>query len=478
MEQKEEMNKRTEAEEDPEKRITEWISAASEGRLEDLSGAHDGEATEDQEKEQLRKLIGELTDTPGEETGGVQSEADAGNMEGAPGKADVYEAGYAEPDEADVYEARYAEPGEAHVYEARYAEPGEAHTYEAGHGAWEEEGEEPPRKRILPWLLFAVLILCIAAAYAYITYIYQIDKAEQQARSDAIEKDANPYRVELARLRTELEARQKELTWTSDQAMIMVGFTLTSADDADYISELAETYEFSPVAVIDCTLADPEGVDGSDEGNADLSEITELIDLAAGLGWEIMLTASDFTEETNTVICVALSYMEENEIEESGIFLLRNDFATDENIAQLLADGFLGYTVFHSETPECGQTEDGSIYFEYYYAEQTADAITNKLSSMHQAEAAMIFCIDMEKVNDGTVRDSFVKNFLTRAKAYVDQYDDCVWATVAEVVEELSAITANEEQALAEYEAYLEETEERIAELEEIIAEIYAAYGE
>ncbi|MCC8151506.1 MAG: hypothetical protein LIO96_08655 [Lachnospiraceae bacterium] len=303
-----------------------------------------------------------------------------------------------------------------------------------------------------------VLAVVVVGAIAFMFYSDKTKKSEQTAAMQALQEEAKPYEEERESLETELADLEDGVFYASEEAKTMVGFAVSEVSDLTYMEELAETYDFPPVLVLDCVM--------------DLEDAEELID-AADADWEIMLYVSDFSEETNDSVLSVMDYMETAARGYTGVFFLRNDFSTDENIRLLKEDGFTGYTVYNSDSPDAGQMDDGTVYFDYSYLSTSGTSVGSRISAMYRNKAAMIYVLDMESINAGTLSKDYVTDLMDKLQEYAE-YDDCSFSTVADVVAELSQINAIEEKNQTDYEERAAEMEERIDELSDMIHEIYS----
>lgn len=314
------------------------------------------------------------------------------------------------------------------------------------------------RGRLIRNILFAVISILLAGGLAFMIYSDEQEQKEQAEAIQELQAEARPYEVELNNLQSELSSLEKNTGYTSDRAEIMVGFIASELSDIEYISDKAQAYGFSPVLVVDCTM--------------DISDIEEIVE-AADENWEIMLYVSSFSEESNESVLTVLSYLDSIEKDETGVFFLRNDYASDENIRLLADDGFIGYTLYHSSSPAAGQTGDGSVYFDYSYIRSDEGTIDDRLSVLYSNKASMLIVFDMDKINSGEISGSYITGVLDKIQNYASQ-ENCCFATVEEVVWELSEINMTEAELQAEYEEQAAEIQERMDELEEIISEIYS----
>jgi len=303
-------------------------------------------------------------------------------------------------------------------------------------------------------IIVSILLACVVAFVAY------RNNQKEKAQTDAIEalqEEAKPYEDELQALRSELDDLENSVAYVADEAGIMVGFVLSDVSDLSYIEDKAETYHFTPVLVFDCTM--------------ELSEIADFTE-AADENWEIMLYASTFSEERNDDVLSVLSYLETVGREQTGVFFLRTDYSSDENIQLLADDGFIGYTSYHSDTPLAGQTEDGLIYFDYSYLMASGSSVTSRLASLYSRKSTMIVTFDMASIDSGALSEEYVVSLMDTLQNYSES-GDCSFITTADAVQELSGVNAIESDNQAYYEERAAEIQEQIDDLEKTIAEIY-----
>lgn len=314
------------------------------------------------------------------------------------------------------------------------------------------------RGRLIRNILFAVISVILAGGLAFMIYSDEQEQKERAAAILELQAEARPYEVELNNLQSELSSLEKNTSYTSDRAEIMVGFIASEVLDIEYIRDKAQVYGFPPVLVVDCTM--------------DISDIEEIIE-AADENWEIMLYASPFSDDSNENVLAVLSYLEAVGRGDTGVFFLRNSDNSSQNVQMLVDDGFFGYTNYHSESPTAGQTEDGYVYFDYSLIQSTGTVVEDRLSVLCGNKSSMIVIFDMESIDSGAITETYVTEFMEELQNYTID-DACSFATVEEVVQELSEINMTEAQQQADYEEQAEEIQERIDELKEIISDIYS----
>ncbi len=302
------------------------------------------------------------------------------------------------------------------------------------------------------------VVLCVVLAGALVLLICAENQKEQarSAANQALQEEAAPYEIELRALKKELSDLESEVSYFSEEAKILVGFVASDASDLEYVAEKASAYGFSPVLVIDCTME---------------MDVVEDIVEAADESWEIMLYVPAFSEDTNEDVLAVMSYLEDEGVDHTGVFLLRSDYATESNIQMLKDDGFVGYTNY-SDSPASGQTEDGTVYFDYSYLRISGTNVTSRISAMYNNKASMMVAFDMGSIQEGSLTEAYVTELFDTLQSYAEE-EDCSFSTTADVVEELSEVNSIEAGNRVEYEKQAAEIQAQIDELEDTIDEIY-----
>ncbi len=307
--------------------------------------------------------------------------------------------------------------------------------------------------------IFMVLTIGLAAVCFWL-YCYDYVQQEQQraALERAIQK-ARPYEKELRELKKSLSEQENNIEYVSDQASIMVGFLVSDEGDIPYIEEKAEEYGFRPVIVVDCT---------SDMEN--ILACVEVLDPE----WEVMLYAPEFSSEIHEDVVSVKKTLQSFGRKDTGLFFLRNGYDTEPNLQLIAQSGFVGYTLYH-DSPISGQTEDGYVYFDYSYIRTDNTAISDRLSQCYSAKTSFLLTLDMKSIHSEALPEKTVTEILDQTQA-LSMQEDCSFATVDEVVSELSKINRKKAKKQKEYEEQIFAAEERMEELERMIDEIYSAW--
>ncbi len=314
---------------------------------------------------------------------------------------------------------------------------------------------------ILIKLLVVVLVIALVAFAVSTIRTEQQLAAERSAAWNQLERDTDVHKQQIQQLKLDLASAEVAATYVSDHASIMVGFLVSDASDFTYMQKKAEQFGFTPVLVVDCTMG--------------ASPIGTLLRTAPA-HWEIMLYAPLFSAEINQTVLSVRSYLLESGRKDTGIFFLRKGYDTQKNLELLLQDGFVGYTSFHN-SPTSGQNWDGSICFDYSNIKSDNTSVTERLSLCYTNKASMIYTLSMSSIRSQDLSDQRVDEILEEIQSYTDR-DDCSFATVAEVYQELNSINYINGQEYVLYKAEAARLEQRIQELEQTVDQMYADFYE
>ncbi|MCD8153912.1 MAG: hypothetical protein LUF78_04370 [Clostridiales bacterium] len=305
-----------------------------------------------------------------------------------------------------------------------------------------------------------VLTIVLAGVLLLMIYTEKKIEGEKETAYQTLLAEVEPYEDELREKKILLSNLKSDVSYSSEESEILVGFVATDESDLAYMEEKADIYGFSPVLVLNCTMEE--------------STIEDMIDTADD-SWEIMLYTPTFSEEVNESVLSVISYLDSIDRAYADVFFLRSDYDSDTNLRLIKKDGFIGYTSYHSEAPGIGQEEDGTVYFDYSYLTSSGTSVTSRISAMYNGRASMIFALDMKSINSGSLTEEYVTSVLDTLQSYTEN-DDCSFSTITSVVEKLSDINSIEASNQESYEKQVVELEERIEELEEIIDELYDNY--
>ncbi|MCD8021181.1 MAG: hypothetical protein LUF92_16890 [Clostridiales bacterium] len=311
-------------------------------------------------------------------------------------------------------------------------------------------------KTIIRNVIIVLLFLLAGSAIVYLLIAEKEDETQAKTAEEVVE-EAKPYEDELKELESELKALKNGVSYSSEKAQIMIGFVVEDASDLTYIKEKADACQLSPILVLDCTME---------------RDVLEEIIEEADESWEIMLYAAPFSEETNEDVLSVISYLKSEDREYSDVFFLRSDYNNEDNLKRLKRDGFSGYTSYHSNDPVSGQTEDGTVYFDYSYLSSSGISVSSRISALYGNKAAMIIAFSMTSINNESMSDTYVESTLENIRQYTAN-SDCAFSTIKKVVKELSSINDIEAENQSDYEEKSKIIQEQIDELEETIEEIY-----
>ena len=311
-------------------------------------------------------------------------------------------------------------------------------------------------------------ILCILASVLLAVFLlgaFLQERDRQRAQAEAVAAviaEAAVYEAELAEIEDALAEMAAAIPYTLETTQILIAFELSDPADLTYFQSQAEKYGFSPILVLDCTET--------------LPTLLSCLDAAGETGWEIMLFADSFSETVNENVLSVREALTSRGMADTGVFLLRMDSASEQNIQTLIDDGFLGYTIY-SENPTAGYTGEGIFYFDYSYMRTPNETINSRLSLAYANKCPMLVLFEMESVGNGALPESYVVSVLELAATFAG-YADAEFSTVAQVLSSLETMRQIEAQRQSAYDAYAALQQSRIDALTARIAEIQSKLAE
>ena len=306
----------------------------------------------------------------------------------------------------------------------------------------------------------ALTIIGVLLGLVLAGFVFRSNAIEEQQRQHvfALQAEARPYEVELEEIKSELRTAESRFFTTHETACLALGVRAVEGADVAWIEELLLNSDVSPVLVLDC----------------ESQNLAEILDAASDKDWEVMLTTTPISVQSNRLITAAMEQLEARGMRRSDVFLLRNDDISDEAIALLASDGFQGFTRYQNAAGS-GITEDGMAWFSYIYYRSAQTNLGSWLSSLIGNSGAMIITLDMEAMHSGALGEEHVKQFLDAVERYASE-GNLKFTPTAEIVEEILLANAGKEDRQAMYDAYLTERQARIDELNETIDGIYARW--
>ena len=306
----------------------------------------------------------------------------------------------------------------------------------------------------------ALTIIGVLLGLVLAGFVFRSNAMEEQQRQHvfALQAEARPYEVELEEIKSELRTAESRFFTTHETACLALGVRVVEGEDIAWVEELLLNRDVTPVLVVDC----------------ESENLAEILDAASDKDWEVMLTTTPISVQSNRLITAAMEQLEARGMRRSDVFLLRNDDISDEAIALLASDGFQGFTRYQNAAGS-GITEDGMAWFSYIYYRSAQTNLGSWLSSLIGNSGAMIITLDMEAMHSGALGEEHVKQFLDAVERYASE-GNLKFTPTAEIVQEILLANAGKEDRQAMYDAYLTERQARIDELNETIDGIYARW--
>ena len=310
---------------------------------------------------------------------------------------------------------------------------------------------------LLRWIV-RILCLGLACLLAVLLLRYQKSERAHDAHITQLRKEAERYEARLKEIQKELDAAKGGVGGENKTGMIVIAFQAQSRDDLGRIAAEAEQYGFTPAVVVDAEASDAE----------------RLLRAAADAGYEIVLTAEPFGE-ASAERAAALRGMltEEQAGSDSGMFLLREAYESEENLALLESAGFSGCISYYSHAA-FSETHPAFTLMQYSYLHNASFSVQKRLGELSDGGEALMFVFDLTAAE---LSQEAADRFLSAICGYAGEHGAEI-ATVAQTVDAIRQNRVNTASGQAAYEKLLAERQEEIEELNAKLDEIYSKWKE
>lgn len=307
------------------------------------------------------------------------------------------------------------------------------------------------------WLV-RVLCLGLACVLAVLLVRYQRSEREHDAHLAQLHREAERYEARLKAIQKELDAAKNDVGSENKTGMILIAFQAQSTDDLRRIDAYAEQYAFAPVIVLD----------------AEASGAERLLRAADDAGYETVLTAEPFGEETpQRAAALQNGRGDENDAPDGELFLLREAYESEENLALLEAAGFAGCISYRSHA-DFSAAHPAFAMMQYSYLRNASFSVQKRLSALSDGGEALMFVFDLGAAE---LTPEAVDRFLSAICGYAEAHGAQI-AAVAQTVEAIRQNRVNTASGQAAYEKLLAERQAEIDELNEKLDEIYSKWKE
>lgn len=307
------------------------------------------------------------------------------------------------------------------------------------------------------WLV-RVLCLGLACLLAVLLVRYHRSERAHDAHIAQLRKEAERYEARLKEIEKELDAAKNAVGSENTTGMLLLAFQVQSSDDLQLIAEKGEQYSFTPVIVLDAGAP-----------NADA-----LLRAAADAGYEIALTADPFETDTARHAAALRGRLSgEQAASDSGMFLLREAYESEDNLALVEDAGFYGCISYRTHAEFSAAHPDFAL-LQYSYLRDAAFSVQKRLTALSDGSEALMFVFDLSAE---AITPETVDRFLSEICGYASGHDTSI-STLAQTREAIRQNRQNIRSGQSEYETLLAERQAEIDELNEKLDEIYSNWKE
>lgn len=311
-----------------------------------------------------------------------------------------------------------------------------------------------------------IAIVVLLALLGGVCYFYKVKSDERRAALVELSASQKEYEKKLKAIDEEIEAYKASMTYARDTGDFVIAFECAGIGDAQYALRLGEAYGFFPEIVVNC--------------NADAETLAVFLEELKQMPVDVMLTSSPFNmENVNRAKDLLLKNSEEydyitGETTEtaplakiSGVFLLRGEDCSDENV-KALAGNYVGYTTY-TDSVEDGIDGDGMLYFAYECNESGALATDNpRFTESLEKKSVLLLCFKLGGVLEETARDHEIRSSLDIISV-PEKEGKAHFVTVNNAVADINALSEKLKSDASALDTFLAEKDKEKAEIEESI---------
>ena len=306
-----------------------------------------------------------------------------------------------------------------------------------------------------------VFIIAIAVILA-VTLIVQGQKEKRQtAYMTELKEEAKPYENELTEIRMELQNMKAKINEKPETSVITIGFVPTSGDDISKIKDLFDSYTYTPLIILDCSL-----------------EQETLMDIIAGAsenGYEMIPSGMTFDDQVLENAVQIQTFLPEYGYEGAPSFFIRKVHDSEENRKMLEDKGYHSF-VRYSDALKSGITDSGSSYITYGFV-RGQSAISGTFSQIIAAASYTVIAIDFSDIENRLISLRDVAELLQTADEKTTS-GEVQYVNMGELFQMVADDSDRADRLSEEYEQYEIKQQKRIEELEEKINEIYSHWDQ
>ncbi len=310
--------------------------------------------------------------------------------------------------------------------------------------------------RKLVKILVCIIVLTALGLMAMRIYYYREDANARSAHIAELSALAKEYETELTHLKREQELAEQNTYIPEAPGAAIIAFRIDSEETLELAKAYGEKYRFTPSILI----------------NVDDVEASELIELLADSGLDLIFACNSFTIRTGTDLKTVMEAEEELGGNTTHAFLLRANDDTEANRRILIKAGIK--TLFlYGGTLDTDVTEEFTE-LNYSYISRSGYTPSTRLSDLDRSEQGLLFAVDLV---DTTVTEKQLDDILDAIQAASEEGRITVGSTERAVSVVRSRVDSENEVR----ERFLSSQNERLArieELEEIIREIYSHWDD
>ena len=310
---------------------------------------------------------------------------------------------------------------------------------------------------VLRWIV-GILCAALAGLLVFLLIRYQHSEREHDAHIAQLRKEAETYEARLKTIRMELDEMEDQIGRENKNGMIMIAWQVESANDVRHVTEQAEKFPVEPIIVVDIHA----------------KELYRILSAVNSAKYELVLTAYPFDEDAPRDAAALRKTLDNDypEIRDTGIFLLRESYESEENL-NLLTEGFEGCISYYTHAAFAEANPAFSLV-NYSYLHDATFVVQNRLKELSSGAEALMFVFDLSAKE---LTPETENRFLSAITDYA-QANQLPLSTVEQTVDSIRQNQVNTASSQAAYEKLLAERQKEQDELNAKLDEIYSRWRE
>ncbi len=287
-------------------------------------------------------------------------------------------------------------------------------------------------------------------------YHYRLDARERSSHIAELSAMAKEYETELTHLKREQELAEQDSYIPEAPGAAVIAFRIDGEETLELAKAYGEKYRFTPSILL----------------NVDDENASELIELLAESGLDLIFACNSFTTRTGADLKAVMETEEELGGNNTRAFLLRANDDTEDNRRILVKNG-INTLFLYGGALDTDVTEDFTE-LNYSYISRSGYTPSTRLTDLDRSEQGLLFAVDLV---DTTVTEKQLDDILDAIQTAAEERRITIGST-DRAVSVVHSRVDSEREVLDRFLSTQDKRLARIEELEGIIREIYSHWDD